>query len=515
LKTLPIRKSREATIASQIFDRKSEGVVMYDVAIIGGGVIGCAIARELSRYRIRIVVLESCAEVGFGTTKTNSGIIHAGHHDAPGTLKGKLVVRGNELFDALHRELNFGFARIGELVVAQDKEDLAVLEHLKKQGDGKGVPGLEIWDQRRLRREEPNLSNRLVAALHAPSAGVINPYEFAFALIENAVDNEVVLKVDSPVEKIMAGKKGFSLQTPREKITTRFVINSAGIFADKIAQMVGLDDFTIHPRKGEEYMLDKRLMGLVRRLIFPVPKKTTKGILIIPTFNGTIMVGPTAEDTDDRYDVSTTYAGARQVFEFVGRICPSITERDTITEFAGLRAVSSTNDFIIGPTRLKGFINAAGIQSPGLTSAPAIAEHVREILTAEGLGLTPKANFKPHVAGPPRFATLSLEQQKRLIAKDPLFAKIACRCELITEAEIHNAIDHGARTLDGIKFRSRAGMGRCQGGFCTTRCMDILARRLGLPFHQITKRGGDSWIAMEMDDSKSNGQKTEDRRSKK
>lgn len=484
---------------------------MYDVAIIGGGVIGCSIARELSRYRLRTVVLEKYAEVGFGTTKTNSGIIHAGHHSSPDTLKGQLVVRGNKLFDQLCSELNFGFARIGELVVAQGEEDIPVLNHLKKQGENKGVPGLEMWDQQRLRREEPNLSHKLVAALHAPSAGVINPYEFAFALIENAVDNGVELKVDSPVLKIGVVKDGFVFHTPHEKIAARFALNCAGIFADKIAHMVGLNDFNIRPRKGEEYMLDKRLMGLVRRLIFPVPKPTTKGILIIPTFNGTIMVGPTAEDTEDRFDLSTSYDGAKQVFDFVSNICPSITERETITEFAGLRAVSNTNDFIIGPTNIKGFINVAGIQSPGLTSAPAIAEYVCYILKGEGLVLNPKDNFKHHVPGPPRFGTLGIEEQQRLIKENPLFAKIVCRCELVTEAEIHNAIDHGARTLDGIKFRSRAGMGRCQGGFCTTRCMDILAKRLGLSFHEITKRGGDSWIVTEM--GKARGQRREQKKS--
>jgi len=467
---------------------------MYDVAIIGGGVIGCAIARELSRYRLRTVVLEMCEEVGFGTTKTNSGIIHAGHHSSPDTLKGRLVVRGNELFDELFDELNFGFARIGELVVARDQEDMKVLEDLQNQGEAKGVPGLEMWDQHRLRREEPNLSHKLIAALHAPSAGVINPYEFAFALIENAMENGVELKINSPVEKIQTGKNGITLHIPGEKIQTRFALNCAGIFADEIARMAGLNDFRIHPRKGEEYMLDKRLMGLVRKLIFPVPGANSKGILIIPTYNGTMMVGPTAEDTDDRWDMSTSIEGAEQVFASVSQICPSITE------FAGLRAVSSTDDFIIGPTRKKGFINVAGIQSPGLTSAPAIAEYVCEILKDEGLDLAPRKNFKPQVPGPPRFATMNLEDQQQLIKLDPRFGKVVCRCELVTEAEIHNAIDHGGRTLDGIKFRSRAGMGRCQGGFCTTRCMDILAERLGVSFDKITKRGGDSWIVREMDD---------------
>jgi glycerol-3-phosphate dehydrogenase len=471
---------------------------MYDVAIIGGGVIGCAIARELSRYRLRTVVLEMCEEVGFGTTKTNSGIIHAGHHSSPDTLKGRLVVRGNQLFDQLFEELNFGFARIGELVVAAEEEDIQVLDSLKAQGDAKGVPGLEMWDRQRLRREEPNLSHKLLAALHAPSAGVINPYEFAFALIENAIDNGAELKINSPVLNVKTGKKAITIHSPHEKIQTRFALNCAGIFADQIARMAGVDDFSIHPRKGEEYMLDKRLMGLVRKLIFPVPKANSKGILIIPTFNGTMMVGPTAEDTDDRYDVSTSYGGSEQVFASVSKICPSIAERDTITEFAGLRAVSNTNDFIIGPTRKKGFINVAGIQSPGLTSAPAIAEYVCDILKDEGLILEPQKEFKRQVPGPPRFATLSLEDRQQLIKLNPLFGRVVCRCELITEAEIHNAIDHGARTLDGIKFRSRAGMGRCQGGFCTTRCMDILAQRLGVPFDKITKRGGDSWIVLDM-----------------
>jgi glycerol-3-phosphate dehydrogenase len=277
------------------------------------------------------------------------------------------------------------------------------------------------------------------------------------------------------------------------------VINCAGVFADKIAEMVGLNDFTIQPRKGEEYLLDKRLKGLVRRLIFPIPAENTKGILIIPTFDGTIMVGPTAEDIEDRYDVSTTYQGSDQVFGFVSRICPSINERDTITEFAGLRAVSNTNDFIIGPTRIKGFINVAGIQSPGLTSAPSIAEYVRNILMAEGLVCREKDDFKPQVPGLPRFSSLSDAQQLGLVKINPLFGKVVCRCELVTEAEVQTAIDHGARTLDGIKFRSRAGMGRCQGGFCTTRCMEILAKRLGQEIHETTKRGGESWIVRKMD----------------
>ena len=479
---------------------------MYDVAIVGGGVTGCSIARALSRYQVRTVLLEKQVEVGFGTTKTNSGIIHAGHQTAAGTLKGELEVRGNRMFDDLARELNFGFRRIGELVVALTESDLPVLEDLKRLGESRGVPGLEIWDREKLRREEPNLASALVGALIAPTAGVINPYEFAFALVESAMENGLELKVDSPVLRIDIEAHGLTIHTPHERIQARFVINAAGVWADKIASLVGLNDFTIRPRKGEEYMLDKRLKGLVKRLVFPVPQKTSKGTLIIPTFDGTLMVGPTAQDVDDRDDFATTYAGSDEVFSFVKKLCPSITERDCITEFAGLRAVSSTNDFIIAPTAVQGFINAAGMQSPGLTAAPAIAEYVLDILGREGLELTSRENFVAHVAGPPRFALLSTGDQRRRIEENPLFSRIVCRCELVTEAEIHDAIDHGARTLDGIKFRSRAGMGRCQGGFCTSRCMDILAKRLDLPMEKITKRGGDSWIVQPMDDTVPHGE---------
>lgn len=473
---------------------------IYDVAIIGGGVTGCCIARELSRYAISTILIEKYSEVGFGTTKSNSGIIHAGHHSPPNTLKGQLVVRGNELFDKLCHELKFAFSRIGELVVARTEDDLPALEQLKKQGEEKKVLGLEIWNKEQLRREEPNLSHTLIAALYAPSAGVINPYEFVFALIANAIANGLTLKIDSPVERIDQNDGHLTIHTPSEKVQSKFILNCAGVFADKTAEMVGLSDFTIHPRKGEEYMLDKRLKGLVKRLIFPVPQKTTKGTLIIPTFDGTIMVGPTAQDVDDRYDISTTYEGSNEVFNFVRQICPSINERDTITEFAGLRAVSNTDDFIIGPTKVKGFINVAGIQSPGLTAAPAIAEHVVKILKNEGLKLKKKKKFHPRMPGPHRFALQTLKEQKRMIKKDRRFAKVVCRCELVTEAEVHHAIDHGARTLDGIKFQSRAGMGRCQSGFCTSRCMEILSKRLGIPKTEITKRGGDSWILKEMED---------------
>lgn len=473
----------------------------YDVLILGAGVVGSAIARQLSRHRLRVALVEKEAEVGFGTSKTNSGIIHPGHDSSLDTLKGRLVVPGNAAFDRLSAELNFAFRRIGQLNVAQSEEELEVLRRLKAQGHAKGVPGLELWDPARLRREEPNLSRHLLGALHAPSAGVINPYEFAFALVECARRNGVELLVNSPVLGIEPRGEALAVRVPAGVLESRFVLNATGVASDLVARMVGLDDFQIRPRKGEEYMLDKRLMGLVRRLVFPLPTKTTKGTLIIPTFDGTIMVGPTAEDVQDREDVSTTARGAEAVFAAVRTLCPAIDPRDAITAFAGLRAVSSTNDFVIGPTKVKGFLNVAGIQSPGLTAAPAIAEYVEGLLAQEGLQLAPRTDFAPGVAGPTRFARLPPEAQDALAARDPRFARVVCRCELVTEAEVHEAIDHGAVTLDGIKFRSRAGMGRCQGGFCTSRCMELLAERTGQPLHAVTKRGGGSWIAAPMPDA--------------
>jgi len=471
---------------------------MYDVAIIGGGVVGGSIARELARYHVRTVLLEREAEVGFGTTKTNSGIIHAGHHSSPDTLKGRLVVRGNRLFDRLHQELGFGFRRIGELVVAMSEAELEVLDDMAEVARVKGVP-VERWDRDRLRREEPNLSHSLKGALYAPTAGVINPYEFAFALLENAMANGVELRVNSPVTGLTDRGDHLQVRTPNESLRARYVLNCAGVFADRVAGLLGLDDFSIHPRKGEEYMLDAGLKGLVRRLIFPVPGPVSKGTLIIPTFDGTIMVGPTATDTDDRYDVTTTPEGAHEVFSAVRALCPSIDERATIAEFAGLRAASDTGDFIIGPTAVRGFVNVAGIQSPGLTSAPAIAEYVLEILGQQGLRLVERGDFEPRVPPPARFAHQSVARQRELAAADPLHGRVVCRCETVTEAEVRRAVDRGARTLDGVKFRTRAGMGRCQGGFCTTGVLQILSERLGVPIEAVTKRGRGSWIVTPMD----------------
>lgn len=470
--------------------------MLYDVTIIGGGIAGCAIARELMRHDLRAILVEKLCEVGLGTSKANSGIIHGGHHASPDTLKGSLEWKGNQAWDKLCDELGFGFKRIGEITVALEEEQLKVLDKLQKFGGEKGVPGLERWDRERLLKEEPNLSKEVIAGLYAPTTGVINPYEACFALAENARINGLELSLENPVVGIDEEDGALTVKTKKKTIHTRFVINAAGVYADDIADMAGVRTFTITPRKGEEYMLDKRLEGLVKRVIFPCPTPTSKGILVIPTYDGTIMIGPTAYLTDDKEDFTTTQEGADEIFAAVKRTVPSISEKDTIAEFAGLRTPSETEDFIIGPTTLKGFINVAGIQSPGLTAAPAIADMVLEILKDEGLELNPNEAFVPTIKKPVRFSALPPEEQARLVEEDPAYSRMVCRCEGITEREIVDAIRSGARTLDGIKFRTRAGMGRCQGGFCSWRCMELLHRELSIPIEDITKRGGESWLVM-------------------
>jgi glycerol-3-phosphate dehydrogenase len=471
-----------------------------DIAIIGGGVVGCALARELCRYRLRVALLEKAAEVGFGTSKANSGIIHGGHHADPKTIKGKLEWAGNQRWDQLAAELGFGFQRIGELTVAQAEAEIVELDKLLARGHDKGVPGLELWDRSRIRRAEPNLSPDLLAAVYAPTTAVVNPYEATLGLAENAVRNGLMLVTNCTVHALTQHDKRWTIHTTRGTFSSRFVINAAGLHADTIAELAGVRTFTIHPRKGEEYLLDKRLRGLVKRVIFPCPTPVSKGILVIPTYDGTLMVGPTAEETPDKADLTTTMSGGDAVFAAVQRLVPGISARDCIAEFAGLRAVTESNDFIIGPTAKRGFFHVAGIQSPGLTAAPAIADLVVEMLRDEGLALVPKANFVAR--NPPliHFASLPTAEQIAVAAQDRRYGRIICRCEVVTEGEVVDAIQRGAATLDGIKFRTRAGMGRCQGGFCTGRCMELLARELGQPLTAITKRGGASWLVLPRQD---------------
>ncbi|MGE5586702.1 MAG: NAD(P)/FAD-dependent oxidoreductase [Clostridia bacterium] len=468
-----------------------------DVAIIGAGVIGAAIARELARYDLAVVLLEREAEAAFGTSKANSGVVHAGFHSAPGTLEASLCVKGNAMFDEIAAELSVPFRRNGCLMISMSGDETGVLREHFDRGRRNGVPGLRLLDAEEARRLEPGLSPDVVAALHAPTGGVVCPYQLTFALVENAVANGVRFMTGSPVTSLhLRDGRIAAVETPEAIIETAWVVNAAGLFADRIAAMAGDESFEIRPRKGEEYLLDKRVGNLVRSTVFPVPTPVSKGILVIPTADGNIMVGPTAEDTSDRLDLATTRAGFEAVFAAARRMVPAVSPRDVIASFAGLRAASSEGDFIIRPSGVaRGMVHVAGIESPGLTAAPAIARMVAEILRDEGLNARARRGFSPVRPAPVRFSQLSRAEQARLVESDPAFGRIVCRCETVTEAEVLDAIRRGARTVDGVKLRTRAGMGRCQGGFCMPRVMKILSRELGVPLERITKRGCGSLIA--------------------
>ena len=472
---------------------------VHDVAIIGGGVVGCALAHELGRYQVSVVLLEANTEVGFGTSKANSGIIHGGHQASAATLKGRLEWQGNQMWGDLCAELGFGFARVGALTVALSDADFPALDKLLAHAADKGIPGVERWNRKRLLQAEPYLNPKAAAAVYAPTTAVVNPYEACFGLAESAASAGVLIRTDCPVVSLRGDGDVWVIGTPTGTIRATFVLNAAGVRAADIARLAGLDGYRIRARKGEEYVLDKRLRGLVTRVIYPCPTPTSKGTLVIPTYDGTIMIGPTADEVDDPDDTTTTADGAARVLAAAQRLVPGISDKDVIAEFAGVRAVLDDEDFRIGPTDAPGLFDVAGIQSPGLTAAPAIAVMVVEQLRVAGLDLRLRPREATTVPRPVHFGALPIDEQRRLAASDPAYGRLVCRCEIVTEAEIHDAIERGARTLDGLKFRTRAGMGRCQGGFCTSRCMEQLARELRRPLTSISKRGGGSWLVLDRD----------------
>jgi glycerol-3-phosphate dehydrogenase len=464
---------------------------VYDVAVIGAGVIGAAIARQLSSYKLQVVLLEKEADACFGVSKANSGIIHGGFHHGPDALKARLEILGSMLFDRLQKELGFPFRRCGILVAALNEEELKAVGKLYENGVRNKIIGIELAGRERMLALEPHLNPDVVGGLYAPSGGVIEPYRFVFALIENAQDNGVQLLTGFRVAEVRQAGGSFAIASADGRgVRARYAVNAAGLYADQVSALFGAEDFQIVPRKGEEFLLDRGARGLPGKVIFPVPTRVSKGILVIPTVEGTCMVGPTAVEIQDKEDLATSQANLETVFAAARRLVPALSERDIITSFSGLRPTLAGGDFLIqGSARVPGLVQVAGIQSPGLTAAPAVGEYVKDLLKKAGLALEEKPDWDPCLPAVPRIRELTPFQVDELSRRDPAYGEVVCRCEGVSEAEIVAAVRRGHRTLDGIKFYTRAQMGRCQGGFCTYRILRILARETGLPVEAVTKRG--------------------------
>lgn len=467
---------------------------MQDVIIIGAGVVGCALARELSRYKANVLVLERASDVSCGATKANSGIIHAGFDAVTGTLKARYNVLGNAMFDKLSAELDFPFRRNGSLVLCFSKADESKLYDLLERGKANGVSGLSVISGDEVRQKEPSVSPNVTSALFAQTGGIVSPYEMAIALFENARTNGVHFVFNSEVNGVVKTDGGFTVTTLGGAVyESKTVVNCAGVYSDVINNYVSNNKLQIVARKGDYELFDKNCGMTVGSTLFQLPTERGKGVLVTPTVHGNLLIGPTATDVMGRDDVSTTSTELAEVFDKASISVTSLPRRSVITQFSGLRAHLTHGDFVVGESDVSGFFNAAGIESPGLTSAPAIAVDLASQL-AQKLRLEPNADFVATRKAIPCFATMSNAERQKLIAENSLYGKIVCRCENVTEGEIVEAIRRGATDLDGVKRRTRAGMGRCQAGFCTARTMEILARELGVSLEQITKSGSASQI---------------------
>lgn len=478
--------------------------ILYDVIIVGGGVVGCFIARALSRYKLRLLLLERESDVCSGASKANTAIVHAGYDAKPGTLKASLNVAGNRMYDQICADLDVPFQRCGTYVVAFTEEDLRTLDELYQRGVQNGVTGMRIISGEEMQRIEPLVNPAVRGALYAATGGIVDPFLLTIAAAESAVVNGVHLRLETEVVDFMRQNGRISgVSTNRGQFLSRFVVNAAGLHADQLMAKAGLHGFSITPRKGEYYVFDRE-KSRVRAVLFPCPTPISKGILVTPTTHGNTMIGPNAVDLQDKEDLSVTAQGLEEVFSGAQRLVPTLERRDVIAVFAGLRAGGNTGDFLIeAAANAPGLINVAGIESPGLTAAPAIAEFVLDVLRENGLELRKKADYNPIRRSPPRFHELSHQEQALLIARDARYGRIVCRCEMVTEGEIVAAIHAPvpARTYDALKRRTRLGAGRCQGGFDTPRVIHILSRELGVPPTAITKKGpGSEFVARETKD---------------
>lgn len=479
-------------------DRKTSNP-SYDIIVVGAGVVGAAAARALSRYSVRLLVIEKESDVGSGSSSANSAIVHSGYDPVPGSLKARLNVRGNRLFSELCRELDVDLKWIGSLTLALADEDVPVIEELEKRGVRNGVP-VEILDRAAALRAEPNLSPGVRCALWAPSAGIVNPFELCVGLVENALENGAQLRLDEKVLGVVPlAPSGYEVRTNRGRYRGKVVINAAGVYADEVANgalseagLVG--KYGIRPRRGEYFVLDHFDPDYLHHTIFTVPSAKGKGILVSPTTHGNYLVGPSAEFVEEKDDCSTSGETLANVLSAAQKMVPSIPMRQIIRQFSGIRAVESRGDFVIDQP-LPGLINLLGIQSPGLTAAPAIAEEAVK-MAAETVPLEEKPDYRPCCRPRVRLHRLSPEERAAFVRENPLYGHIVCRCEDVSEGEIIDAVRRrcGARTVDGVKRRVRPGFGKCQGGFCQPEVIRILARELGVSPEQVRKGSAGSYI---------------------
>ncbi len=476
-----------------------EFVKSADVVVIGGGIVGTAVLRELSKYDLKCILVEKEPDLAMGTTKANSAILHAGFDAPTGSLKAITNVRGNKLYHELEQELDLDIKWTGSLVAATTDEEMATLQELLERGKANGVEGLKILSREEVLQKEKNLTS-VKGALWAPSAGVCWPFGAALAFARCAVQNGAEVIRDCRVLGfIKEDGRITGVETSQGVIKTKYVVNAAGVYADEIAKLAGDESFTITPRKGEYILFDKTACSsLVFGVVFPTPTKKSKGILVCTTTHGNTFIGPNAQDMEDKEDHAVTAEGMNEIIASARKLIPNLPMGAAITEFSGLRAVSSTGDFIIGASAVAGLYNAAGMQSPGLTAAPAVAEMLAEAIVKDS-GAKAKADFKAELPKKPVFNRLNWDKQAELIKENSLYGRVICRCETITEAEIVEAIHEscGARTVDGVKRRTRAGMGRCQGGFCGPRVTQILARELNIPVPEVLKERADSHMFYE------------------
>ena len=456
---------------------------MFDIIIIGGGVIGCSAAYYLTKYNLKVALFEKENDIATGTTKANSAIIHAGYDPVPGSLTARLNVRGNYLAHELCKKLDVPFKETGSVVCAFGEEDDAHVRKLYERGVENGVPGLKILGKEELSALEPNLSSEATTALYAPTAGVISPWEYALAFAEVAVQNGLELHLS---EKVTDIKEDNTVVTEKGEYKTRYIVSAAGVNCAEIEGMVKEPEYVLKPSKGEYYLLDKSAFGIVNTVVFQCPNKDGKGVLVSPTVHGNIIVGPNAVSAE-KCDISTTAEGLEFVKKAAAKSIPNINYGLNIRNFAGMRANTDNEDFIIRFVR-EGFLSLAGIKSPGLASAPAIAEYVCELLEKDGLSLTKKENAvdtRKRI----RFKELSAQEKNRVIKENPAYGRVICRCETITEGEIAETFSHPIppTTIDGVKRRCNAGMGRCQGGFCAPRVLELIHKYTGIPREEILK----------------------------